>query len=209
MDPKVFLRKILDYLMANLFLYGPLLQHCLLAILFIFLPKMHIKSLILEYTPDVLIIDRPDHLAQDTSSTDDVVLDSLKTIISPHIILMQATSPLTSSSHILSSVKQYTESTCQSLLSGTLVHDFFWSEQGFPLNYSPISRPRRQDWLGTFKENGAIYIFARESFLLSGSRLTPPCSLYVMDHRHSIELDTPNDWTALEEIASESSSYKY
>ena len=160
-----------------------------------------IREAVLLHTPKAEIIKRPAHLSSDHASTEAVIDHALSHIDCEHILLLQATSPLTTRKNIQEAIIMYHKNDCRPLISGTRQHSFCWSDDGIPFNYSPISRPRRQDWPGTFKENGAFYIFSRASFLDSSCRCPPPCTLFEMDSHHSIELDTVEDWLKLEAIA--------
>ena len=70
---------------------------------------------------------------------------------------------------------------------------FYWSNEGRPINYDPLKRPRRQDWDGVYKENGAIYIFSRTHFERYQCRAAEKCNLYKMSSKSSIEIDDLDD----------------
>ena len=150
------------------------------------------------HTPYAEIIKRPNELASDTASTESVIEHALSYIQQEHIILIQATSPLTDESHISEAINLYFENQCRPLVTGTRSHHFLWSDNGVPINYNTQNRPRRQDWNGSFIENGAFYIFQKHHFMEYGTRCMPPCTLYTMGSDHSIEIDTEKDWTDLE-----------
>ena len=144
--------------------------------------------------PDVEIIDRPENLAEDSTTTEEVIEHFLKVdTISKHILLLQATSPLTTSENILDSIKLYKSCQHQPLVSVVKTHAFMWNDSGNPVNYDPFNRPRRQDWLGQFQENGAIYIFSREHFSKNKCRASRKCSLFEMKTETLIEIDEVED----------------
>ena len=146
------------------------------------------------YYPDINILRRPNDLATDTASTESVVTHFLSSIENTnHIILLQATSPLTSSLDIQSAISKYLDNGCKPLVSVVNQHFFLWSKDGKALNYDPFQRPRRQEWEGLYIENGAIYIFSREYFLDNGSRCNDRSTLYLMQTQTLFELDTNDD----------------
>ena len=159
-----------------------------------------ITSVVEKYTPSAKIIKRPKKFAQDASSTEDVVKHFITIEKCEHILLIQATSPLTNESHIKEAVNLYFKNNCKPLISGTFQHNFIWNKNGIPNNYDPIKRPRRQDWEGEFIENGSLYLFSKKDFLRSECRCVPPCTLFKMDEIHSFEIDTLNDWIILENL---------
>ncbi len=160
-----------------------------------------IKKEVKNIFPKVNIQDRPESLASDNSSTEDVIGFFIDNYQCDHIILLQATSPLTRSLDIASAINLYFKNKCKPLISGTRQHNFIWDDNGKAINYNPSQRPRRQDWKGTFVENGAIYIFKAKDFLEFKTRCKEPCTLFEMNLLSSIELDNEKDWKLLEFLA--------
>ena len=154
-----------------------------------------------EHTPDAILLKRPAELATDTASTEAVIRHALGNFSCDHLLLLQATSPLTTSRHLKEAIAAYQQGGFRPLVSGTRQHNFYWSDDGIPQNYDPLERPRRQDWKGSFVENGAFYIFSRVDFERTLSRCPPPCTLFTMSIDHSIEIDTIHDWNRLEQQA--------
>lgn len=159
-----------------------------------------IKTICKQLHPNVQIIDRPKHLADDHSPTEDVISHFLSLHSYQTIILFQPTSPLVLAKDITQAVSLHQSSKYDTLLSVTRKHIFLWDENGNPTNYNPSTRPRRQDWTGCLVENGAFYIFTPASFSISKCRISPPCELYILDESRSLEIDTLADWQLVESI---------
>ena len=117
-----------------------------------------------------------------------------------YIVLLQPTSPLRNSKDIDESIKKIIKEKSDSLLSAFENEYFFWSKDGKPLNYSISKRPRRQDRIKEYVENGAIYITKYKTLLKNKNRLGGKISLYVMDKYRSIEIDEPKDFDLAENI---------
>ncbi len=158
-----------------------------------------IRAAVRQYTPAAELLDRPAELANDTASTEAVIAHALSQLACDHMLLLQATSPLTTAAHLLDAIAAYNQAGCRPLVSGTRQHHFHWRDDGTPANYDPCRRPRRQDWSGSFVENGAFYLFSRADFDRTHSRCAPPCTLFAMGSDHAIELDTLDDWRRLED----------
>ena len=158
-----------------------------------------IRAAVRAHTPAAQLLDRPADLASDTATTESVIAHALEQVPCEHMLLLQATSPLTNAQHLLAAIEAYHQGDCRPLVSGTRQHHFHWNDDGTPVNYDPIHRPRRQDWDGSFVENGAFYIFSRTHFEHTQTRCAPPCTLFAMESIHAIELDTPEDWRRLEQ----------
>jgi len=159
-----------------------------------------IRKLIEDAYPDLVVIDRPVDLSMDDTSTEAVVDHFLSCVDSHHVILMQATSPLTCAADLQEAIALYLQNDEKSLITCVRKHQFVWSEDGIPLNYDPHQRPRRQDWNGCLVENGAFYIFSKRSFQERSCRCTPPATIYEMPAVHSVEIDEPNDWIIVESL---------
>ena len=158
----------------------------------------------------IIVIDRMPILAEDSSSTESVMLDYAVKNKFDNIILLQATSPLTSTKHINEAFYSYTESSAESLISLVRTHRFLWKlKRDFviPFNYNYKKRPRRQDWDGQLVENGAIYITKRESLIKSQSRISGKIIPYLMPEYTYYEIDEPADWIILESLHKKYGSY--
>jgi len=150
-----------------------------------------------------VVVDRDSSLAQDTTSTEDVMLDYAKNSYFDNIILLQATSPLTTSAIIDQAIIKFNHLSADSLLSVVRTHRFLWEQKDnfvTPTNYDYSNRPRRQDWSGQLVENGAIYITSRKKLLESNSRISGKIIPFIMPNSTYYEIDEPDDWHILEEI---------
>ncbi len=145
----------------------------------------------------VKIYNRDAKNAQDTSPTEDVMLEFLtkhKQNEKDLFLLVQATSPITQSYDFDNAINQLKKSKKDSLLTVVNEKRFFWNKDGTALNYDYKNRPRRQDFEGFFLENGAFYINSVENILKYKNRLSGEIDLYVMHDYTSIEIDEPLDW---------------
>jgi YrbI family 3-deoxy-D-manno-octulosonate 8-phosphate phosphatase len=141
----------------------------------------------------------------DTSSTEDVVLEYLEQ--SRHadndtFILVQATSPLTNSSHIEEALQILRSGSKDGIVTGVNTKRFFWDTDGTPKNYDFMSRPRRQDFDGIFMENGAFYISKVGLIKESKNRISGKIGLYEMPEYTAAEIDEPDDWVVIEKLLS-------
>lgn len=87
-----------------------------------------------------------------------------------------------------------------SIISVAETKRFFWTENGYPVNYDYNNRPRRQDFKGILVENGAIYITTKEQFEKSGIRIGGKIGLLKMKEDTLYEIDEPNDWLIIEQL---------
>ena len=148
----------------------------------------------------VEIIHRPDELASDMASTESVMLHALSYIQTDYLITIQATSPLLLAKDLDEACVKFEEHEYDSLLSATRTKHFIWTEDAKPLNYNPKTRPRRQDFSGSFVENGAFYISNCEQLTKTEVRLHGKVGIYEMAEETKTEIDTIEDWKIIEPI---------
>ena len=159
-----------------------------------------IKKVINSLEMGVEIIDRPAELASDTASTESVMLHALNYIQTDYLVTLQATSPLLEAKDLDNACVKFEENKYDSLLSATRTKHFIWTEDAKPLNYNPKTRPRRQDFFGSFVENGAFYISNCEQLASSEVRLHGKIGIYEMTEETKTEIDTIEDWKIIEPI---------
>lgn len=163
-----------------------------------------IKRTVLDFNlPKVEIYDRNPENAQDSSTTESVILEYLnKNSYAPDdlFFLLQATSPLTESEHIQGVYDKLQAQKACSALTCVRTHRFYWNDNGTPINYDCFNRPRRQQFRGTLMENGAIYLNKIGCILKNTNMLSGPISIYEMPSNTAVELDEPDDWIILEAL---------
>lgn len=157
-----------------------------------------IESCVLDFgLSKVEIFRRQPANARDQSATEDVILEYLNQNTSPSrhlLLLVQATSPFTTSDDFNTAISQYHTSGVDSLLSCALFKRFLWDRAGKPINYTYQKRPRRQEFHGTLLENGAFYLNTMKNIQQFGNRLSGKIGIYEMPAYTSLELDEEDDW---------------
>lgn len=141
--------------------------------------------------------------AQDHSSTEDAILEFLeasKLLPSDLFLLAQATSPFTEFKDVDNAFSLMKSDQTDSVVSCCRINRFFWNSLGESINYDFTNRPRRQDFEGTFIENGAFYISTVGAILKSGNRISGRIRLYEMESYKALELDEPEDWLTAEKL---------
>ena len=154
----------------------------------------------------VEVYDRDPQNAQDTSSTESVMLEYIeKTGLKENdkFTLIQATSPLLKSEHIDGMFKKLEESGADSIFSAVREKQFHWIEtpEGVkPVNYNPQNRPRRQEFAGLLAENGACYINSVGNIVKDKCRLSGKIETYELPAETAYEIDEESDWIIIEEL---------
>jgi N-acylneuraminate cytidylyltransferase len=146
---------------------------------------------------------RPLYLAQDKTSTEDVLVEFFERCPeykNAMCVLHQITSPFVKKDDFSLAIQKMHEFHYDTCLSVVNFKRFIWDEHASPLNYNPGNRPRRQDMSPYYCENGAIYAFGVQEFLRKKSRLFGKIGFIEMMDESLIEIDEPLDWTLAEKI---------
>lgn len=137
--------------------------------------------------------------SKDESSTEDVLIEVINNLqINDDIMLVQATSPLTTSNDINNGIELYKN--FDSIVSVVKQKRFIWDKNGVAINYDINNRPRRQDWEGYYVENGAFYINHSSNILKDKNRLSGKIGCSIMDDKTYFEIDSEDDWDVIENL---------
>ena len=163
-----------------------------------------IKKAVISFDlPMVEIYNRKLENAQDTSSTESVMIEYLSYSNlndDDKFFLIQATSPLLKAKFIEEMYDKFIQDNADSALSCVRSKRFFWTEGGKALNYDYRNRPRRQNFNGVLMENGACYINIVKNILKDQNRLSGKISVYEMPEYTGVEIDEPDDFILVEQL---------
>ena len=141
--------------------------------------------------------------AQDTSSTESVMLEyieAVKMADNDLFFLIQATSPMLKSEHIEKLYEKFKKENADSAMTGVLTKHFFWTKDGKSINYDYKNRPRRQDYEGIIQENGACYINSVGNIKRHKNRMSGRIAVYEMPEYTAYEIDEPDDFIIIENL---------
>ena len=150
---------------------------------------------------------RPDHLSNDTASSESVIIHALDWYLKQGIdvdfvVLLQPTSPLRKFNHIIEAIDLYLENKKNSIdmivsVKTSKVNPYFsLFEENINgmLTKSIKSRyTRRQDCPKTYEYNGAIYVINIDSLREKGILNFNNIKKYLMDDVSSLDIDEPDD----------------
>ena len=163
-----------------------------------------IKQTVIDFgLSKIEVYDRKPENAIDTASTESVMLEYINAVNLPDdtvFMLVQATSPLTQAKDFSAGLKMFFSGEYDSILTCVRNYRFYWNDDGTPKNYDYRNRPRRQDFHGTYMENGAFYISTVKNIKGSGNRLSGIIGIYEMPEYTAVEIDEPDDWAILENL---------
>lgn len=153
---------------------------------------------------------RPAKLAEDSTSTEDVMLHVQQEWLSDEddvIVLLQPTSPLRLADSLSNAISFFQQQKADSLVSVCESHAFFWKHPEQPLaQYDFMHRPRRQDIKPEdkqYRENGSIYLTKSSILQKYKNRLGGRIAMFCMQEQESWEIDSVTDLTIVSALMQE------
>lgn len=154
----------------------------------------------------IKVIGRSEKSCMDLATTEVAMIEFAHKYKFENIILLQATSPMTTTRDLVRGIECYNTKKYDSVLSVVRNKKFLWKykeeqmEYVEAINYDFFSRPMRQNLNLEFCENGAFYITSREKLLQTKCRISGNIGVSVMDDITEIEVDEINDWIMLKAL---------
>ena len=154
---------------------------------------------------DVNVIQRPKSLSADETKTEDVVRHFLKKVNTDLFCVVQPTSPLLHFYSILFGIEQMEmpldiRSSYDSIISVCEDVNYYWGNDGAPINFELGNRKRTQEHQTWYRENGAFYITTKHNFLKSNILQNGNVGFVVMKESESIDIDTYEDLELVNKI---------
>ncbi|WP_289422251.1 cytidylyltransferase domain-containing protein [Thomasclavelia cocleata] len=153
---------------------------------------------------------RSSKTASDTASSLSVILEVLGRL--PHqydiVILLQPTSPLRTSQHIVEAYSLFNSKDADSVISVTpFSHSIAWVNT---LDINTLSlhnfikseylNKRRQDLPSAYILNGAVYIFRTNKLSNNFNMFGEKSYAYIMDKKYSYDIDDEEDFNVVESL---------
>jgi len=174
-----------------------------------FISKIYINTdsyKIFEYyknNPKVKLINRKKELIGDFISMNDIISSSFDGIEENIILQTHTTNPLvllsTFKQAYLTYLKKIKEE-YDSLISVNKYYKRFYNKNFKAINHNPKILLRTQDLKPLLVENSCIYIFSKDSFKTSGSRIGNNPFLFEMNEYEAIDVDWPEDLNVVKNL---------
>jgi len=152
--------------------------------------------------PEVVLLDRPDHLRDGQIAMNEVLLYDVAKIEAGFYLQTHSTNPLlrpeTISRAISSFFAAYPDN--DSLFSVTRLQQRLWDEHGQAVNHDPAVLLRTQDLPPLFGENSCLYIFERESFLRRRNRIGEKPLMFEVEPLEAWDIDEEHDFAIAESL---------
>jgi CMP-N-acetylneuraminic acid synthetase len=161
-----------------------------------------IKDGLASHFPDVVIIDRPEHLCADTIPMNEILIHDCELIKAELYLQTHSTNPLLKTAtisgaiHALESKKE----TYDSLFSVTKLLTRLWDADGNALNHDPQVLIRTQDLQPVYEENSCIYLFNGKNLTERRNRLGYKPLMYEISADEALDIDDELDFKIVESL---------
>lgn len=146
--------------------------------------------------PQVVILERPEHLRADTIAMNEVLLHDTSLLAADLYLQTHSTNPLlrpqTISRAIQSLVDQYPA--YDSLFSVTRIQTRLWDQLGRAVNHNPAILLRTQDLPPIYEENSCMYLFSRQTLEVRRNRLGERPLLFEIPAAEAWDIDEELDF---------------
>jgi N-acylneuraminate cytidylyltransferase len=153
---------------------------------------------------DVDVSMRPEALRGDFVPTNDLI----RHVVSQYpqhdrVLQTHATNPLLRPETISEAIGRFQDQdACDSLFSVTRLQTRLYDADGRAVNHDPSRLLRTQDLAPMFEENSNLYLFTRESFAQTGSRIGRRPLLFEMSKLEALDIDEEGDFLLADALLS-------
>lgn len=148
---------------------------------------------------NIILDNRPEHLATSKASTDDLIKYVPEIIKEGHVVWTHVTSPFLDENIYQSAIIKYLQeiksNNFDSLMTVNRLQTFIWNNKG-SINYDRTKEkwPRTQTLSKLYEVNSGIFINSVESYLKLDDRIGVKPFLYETEGYSSFDIDWPEDF---------------
>jgi CMP-N-acetylneuraminic acid synthetase len=152
--------------------------------------------------PEVVVIERPEHLRDGRIAMNDVLLNDLAQLDGDWFLQTHSTNPLLRAATVDRAEGAFLDSLPghDSLFSVTRLQTRLWTADGAPLNHDPAVLLRTQDLPPIYEENSCLYLFSRDGLTERGSRIGQRPMLFEIDAKEAVDIDEEIDFQVAEAL---------
>jgi CMP-N-acetylneuraminic acid synthetase len=154
------------------------------------------------------VVDHPAHLSGDRATSESAVLHALEHIdpVAEIVVFLQPTSPFVDSAALCEAIERVRSGLEDVVFSAVETFTFLWrldvEGRATGVNHDPSARSRRRDREPHFPETGGFYVMRAAGFSRARFRFFGRVGVAIVDERTSIEIDTLDQLSLANAIAS-------
>jgi len=145
----------------------------------------------------IVLRERSPDLCGDMVSMNKIIEDDILSDRNNIFLMTHTTNPLISRETFKKAIEifiQRDKSLYDSLFSTTKFQGRFYYEGSVAINHNPDELLRTQDLAPVYLENSCLYLFEKDTFLQTKTRIGKKPILFVTPQLESVDIDTEDDW---------------
>ena len=151
----------------------------------------------------ILIRNREESLRGNTVSMNRIIENDISAVPAETYLMTHTTNPLLGTQTVLSALQEYQDRLSKgydSLFSVNRYQTRFYRKNGDPINHDPDNLIQTQDLEPWYEENSNLYLFSKDSFSRTHSRIGKKPILFETPMIESADIDDANGWHLAEMI---------
>ncbi len=147
--------------------------------------------------PQVVVIERPEHLRADTMPMNEVLLHDTSLLPADFYLQTHSTNPLLKAATLSRAIQTLTNNypAYDLLFSVTRIQTRLWDQLARPVNHNPAILLRTQDLPPIFEENSCMYLFTRQILEQRRNRIGERPYLFEVPAAEAWDIDEELDFT--------------
>ena len=157
--------------------------------------------------PQVVVIERPEHLRAGTMPMNEVLLHDTSLLPADLYLQTHSTNPLLKAATLSRAIQTLTNNylAYDSLFSVTRIQTRLWDQLARPVNHNPAILLRTQDLPPIFEENSCMYLFTRQILQQRRNRIGERPYLFEIPAAEAWDIDEELDFTITNLLLSQES----
>jgi CMP-N-acetylneuraminic acid synthetase len=155
-----------------------------------------------EHFPQVILLERPEHLRDGAIPMNDVLLNVINQVQADFYLQTHSTNPLLSAATIQRAVDLFLKlyPIYDSLFSVTRLQTRLWDELARAINHNPNILLRTQDLPPVYEENSCLYLFDKKILIERHNRIGSRPYLLEIPKHEALDIDEEIDFTVAEMV---------
>ncbi len=144
-----------------------------------------------ELYPEVMLLERPEHLRDGAIPMNNVLLNTCETVESEFYLQTHSTNPLLSPETISKGIKEFMASypIYDSMFTVTRLQVRLWDQLARAINHNPSILLRTQDLPPTYMENSCMYLFTKDTLIKKFNRIGDRPFMYEIPEIEAQDID--------------------
>ena len=161
-----------------------------------------IKEQCAEKYPQVVVLERPDHLKDGSTPMNDVLLHDVSQVDADFYLQTHSTNPLLTAKTVGKAIETFLANypVYDTLFSVTRVQTRFYDSLARAVNHNPNILLRTQDLPPLYEENSCIYIFGKDTLVNDHARIGRRPYMFEIDRLEAADIDEEIDFRLADEL---------